>query len=118
QNISLVEHGSGVPMLQVTMIDISDLKFAEQNLRQAEGRYRSIFENAAEGIFQTTLDGRWLIVNPKLATILGYPNPAELMRCGKTKSEFYVEMSRRRELVRDIEKQGDRVGLESQTSPR
>ncbi|PYX78705.1 MAG: hypothetical protein DMG66_05110, partial [Acidobacteria bacterium] len=114
QNISLVEDGSGAPMIQGTMIDITERKFAEQNLRQAEGRYRSIFENAAEGIFQTTLDGRWLIVNPKLATILGYPNPAELMRSGKTKSEFYVEMSRRRELVRDIEKRGAIVGLESQ----
>ena len=114
QNISLVEDGSGAPMIQGTMIDITERKFAEQNLRQAEGRYRSIFENAAEGIFQTTLDGRWLIVNPKLSSILGYPNPAELMRSGKTKSEFYVEMSRRRELVRDIEKQGAIVGLESQ----
>src|SRR5438105_1672097 len=41
QNISLVEDGRRAPMIQGTMIDITERKFAEQNLRQAEGPYRS-----------------------------------------------------------------------------
>ena len=38
----------------------------------AEAKYRSIFENAVEGIFQTTPDGHYLSANPALARIYGY----------------------------------------------
>ena len=46
---------------------------------QAEDKYRSIFENAVYGIFQTSLDGRILTANPAAARILGYESPEELM---------------------------------------
>ena len=45
----------------------------------AEERYRSIFENAAEGIFRTTPEGRFLLANPALAHMLGYDSPEELI---------------------------------------
>jgi PAS domain-containing protein len=48
-------------------------------LRRAEQKYRSIFENATEGIFQTTLDGKYLSANPALARMYGYNSPAELL---------------------------------------
>ncbi|MFP5223677.1 MAG: ATP-binding protein [Acidobacteriota bacterium] len=51
----------------------------ELEARQAEEKYRSIFDNAVEGIFQTSLDGRILDANPSCARILGYDSPAELM---------------------------------------
>ena len=40
--------------------------------RRAEEQHRSIFENAIEGIFQTTPDGRYIAANPALARIYGY----------------------------------------------
>src|ERR1700689_2029568 len=43
-----------------------------QALRDAEQKYRAIFENATEGIFQTTADGRYIAANPALAEIFGY----------------------------------------------
>lgn len=46
-------------------------------LREAEEKYRSIFENAVEGIFQSR-NGRFMIVNPAMAHMLGYESPAEL----------------------------------------
>ena len=49
------------------MQDISALKRNEQELRDAEEKYRSIFENAIEGIFQTTPEGSYMSVNPALA---------------------------------------------------
>lgn len=52
---------------------------SETALRQAEEKYRNIFENAVEGIFQASLDGRFIEVNPALARIFGYETPAELM---------------------------------------
>src|SRR4028118_840155 len=51
----------------------------EEALRQAEQKYRSIFENAVEGIFQTTPDGRYQSCNPALARIYGYESPEKLL---------------------------------------
>ena len=48
-------------------------------LRQAEEKYHSIFENAVEGIFQSTPDGRFISVNPAMAKMYGYDFPQELM---------------------------------------
>jgi diguanylate cyclase (GGDEF)-like protein/PAS domain S-box-containing protein len=42
-------------------------------------QYRSLFENAVEGIYRTTPDGRYLAANPALARIYGYDSPAELI---------------------------------------
>jgi PAS domain S-box-containing protein len=48
-------------------------------LEKAEKKYRSIFENAMEGIFQSTLKGEVINANPAFARILGYENPEALM---------------------------------------
>ncbi|MGH9872238.1 MAG: PAS domain S-box protein [Pyrinomonadaceae bacterium] len=48
-------------------------------VQKAEENYRSIFENAVEGIFQSTLDGRFITANPAMARILGYESPDELI---------------------------------------
>src|ERR1019366_5091494 len=48
-------------------------------LRTAEAKYRTIFEEAVVGIFQSTPDGRYLNVNPEFARLYGYDSPAELM---------------------------------------
>ena len=50
------------------------IKVAEA-LREAEAKYRGIFENATEGIFQTTPEGRYLSANPALARMFGYDHP-------------------------------------------
>lgn len=48
-------------------------------LRQAEKKFRGIFENAVEGIFQIDLKGTFINANPSLAKILGYNSPEELI---------------------------------------
>jgi PAS domain S-box-containing protein len=50
-----------------------------RQVQQAEEKYRSIFENAIEGVFQSTPEGRFLTVNPSLARILGYESPEEVI---------------------------------------
>src|SRR5262245_27350590 len=75
--------------------EITERKRVEQELRQAEAKYRSIFENAVEGIFQTTPEGQYLSVNPALACIYGYETPDELMKSLTDISEqLYVDTSR------------------------
>jgi PAS domain S-box-containing protein len=60
--------------------DITKRKQAEEALRHSEERYRTIFQNAPLGIFRSTPEGRFLEVNPALATLLGYDSPEEVVR--------------------------------------
>ena len=53
---------------------------AEEAVRSSESKYRNIFENAVEGIFQAGPDGRYANVNPAMARMHGYPSPEEMLR--------------------------------------
>lgn len=77
QEVSLSATKSGG--LVCIVRDISSRKQAEVALKQAEERYRSIFENAVVGIYQTTPNGHYLGVNPTLAQMHGYESPEEMM---------------------------------------
>lgn len=59
--------------------EIAERKRAEGALELAEEKYRSIFENAIEGIFQSTPDGRFISANPALARMFGYDSPEQLI---------------------------------------
>jgi len=62
-----------------TVQDITERKQAEEALRKAEHKYREIFENSIEGIFQTTPEGKYLGANPALARMYGYESPEDLI---------------------------------------
>lgn len=61
--------------------DVTERKAAEEALRLAEEKYRSIFENATEGIFRTTPEWYVLAANPALAAMLGYESPGQYTAC-------------------------------------
>ena len=83
--------------------------------RRAEERYRSIFENAVEGIFQTTLEGRFLVANPALARMFGYKDPEELLAAvSSIDDELYVDPERRAEFDRLIRRHDAVSGFEAQ----
>ena len=46
---------------------------------ESEKRFRSIFDNSVDGIFQSNFDGKFIIANMAMAKMLGYNNPSELM---------------------------------------
>ncbi|MCG3136368.1 MAG: Sensor histidine kinase RcsC [Phycisphaerae bacterium] len=97
-----------------TVEDISDRRQAEQALHAAEKNYRSIFENAVEGIYQSTLDGQYLTVNPMMARILGYSSPQDLLddRIDLNR-QFYVEPGRRQQFIAVLREYGSVYGFES-----
>jgi PAS domain S-box-containing protein len=67
---------------------------------RAEAQYRSLFENAPDGIFQTDAEGRYLQVNLALARIYGYPSAAALMAAQPNATgKLYVDANRRGEFV-------------------
>jgi PAS domain S-box-containing protein len=69
-------------------------------LESAEAKYQSIFENAIEGIFQTTVDGHYLIANPMLAKIYGYPSAESLINnVTNIAHQIYVNPQRRQEFI-------------------
>ncbi|MEE9913738.1 MAG: PAS domain S-box protein [Deltaproteobacteria bacterium] len=59
--------------------NITERKKVERALLESEAKYRSIFDNAAEGIFQSTTEGQFMTVNSAMADILGYASPEDLM---------------------------------------
>jgi PAS domain S-box-containing protein len=84
-------------------------------IQRAEEKYRSIFENSVEGIFQTTLDGRYLSANPSLVRLYGYESIEELCTSfTDIGRQLYVLPDRRSKFIRLIDEQGSVSNFESQ----
>jgi diguanylate cyclase (GGDEF)-like protein/PAS domain S-box-containing protein len=94
--------------------DITERREADEALREAERRYRSIFENAIEGIYQSTPSNGYLAVNPALARMYGYDSPQELITVLRDiEHQVYVDPQRRNEFVRLMEQNGVVTNFES-----
>jgi PAS domain S-box-containing protein len=102
--------------------DITERKNTENALREAERKYASLFANAVTGIYQTTLDGRYIAANPMLARMFGYDSPEEMINevAGERglERQFYVEQGRREEFARLIREHGVLAGFESEIYKR
>ena len=73
----------------------------EKALHEAEERYRHIFENATEGIFQASIGGRFISANPALAHLHGYDSPSELIEAiGSIRDQLFRDPDLHRELIR------------------
>lgn len=78
-------------------------------LARAEARYRSVFENAIEGLYLSSPEGRFLSANPAMARLLGYATPAEMLSCvNDIQHQLYVSPARRGEFFALIQG-GDEV---------
>ena len=76
--------------------------------------YYSIFDHLVEGIFRTTPDGHYLLVNTALARIYGYDSPVELMaNITDIAHRLYVEPGRRDEFVQLMQANDTITGFES-----
>ncbi len=100
------EEGNVVASVHIAR-DITELKAVEKALKESEEKYRNIFENAMEGIFQTTPDGFYISVNPALAGMYGYDSPEELMNSITSIGEQqYVNPEERIRFKRFLEEKG------------
>lgn len=103
----------GKPAVIGTLLDITERKKTEQMLIDAEKRYRSIFENAVEGMFQATREGRLIVVNPALSRMLGYDSPEDcLTNICNLGDQHYVDPSARERLMGLLEEKGLVIGFE------
>jgi PAS domain S-box-containing protein len=98
-----------------TFMDITERKGAEGALRESEEKYRNLFENAVEGIFRTSPEGRFLIANPALARIYGYGSTEEMIESiTDLASQFYAYPEERQAFTRAMEEEGEVKGYELQ----
>ncbi|WP_293155922.1 MULTISPECIES: PAS domain S-box protein [unclassified Microcoleus] len=103
----------------IAFTDITERKQAEAALVQAEEKYRRIFENALEGIFQTAPDGTLISANPALAQIYGYDSPEELMASvNDFQRQLYVQPHRRQEFFELMQEYGTVSEFESEVYRR
>jgi PAS domain S-box-containing protein len=92
---------------------VTERSKAEAALRQAEAKYHALFDNAIEGIFQTTPEGTILAANPAMARMLGYESPEELIReRNDIARQCYADPKKREEFRSQIEKHGTVTGFE------
>ncbi|MBI3328460.1 MAG: response regulator [Nitrospinae bacterium] len=92
---------------------------AEARTQEAERSYRSIFENAVEGIYQIGPDERYMTANPALARIYGYESPQEFMATGtEVGRQLYVAPEHRLEFMQQLAEQGVVKGFESEVYRR
>lgn len=86
-----------------------------EDLRIAEENYRSIFENALEGIFQSSPEGHFINVNPALADIYGYDSPQEMLdSITDIGEQLYVDPERRVDFQEKIAQYDSVTGFQYQ----
>ena len=104
-----------IQRLPITIYAVLEKKYLEEERKQAEERFRAIYENAVEGIYQSTLEGRYLNVNPATARIYGYDFPQEMMaQVLDIKSQIYVHSQDRADFIRLLTENGKVENFEVQ----
>ncbi|MGC9089858.1 MAG: diguanylate cyclase domain-containing protein [Caldisericia bacterium] len=84
---------------------IESFKEYEEKLKESEEKYRSLFENAVEGIFQSTPDGRIINANKSFIRMLGYDSFEELQKLD-VKKDLYYNPDDRDLFLEEIHKKG------------
>jgi len=83
--------------------------------KAAAEKYRRLFENAMEGIFQIALNGKYLIVNPALVRLYGYHSETEFItRMTDAENQLYVKPHRHQELIDLLQTYEQVYGFESE----
>ncbi len=92
---------------------------SKQDIEKAEKKYRDIFEQSIEGIFQSKADhGRFITVNPSLVQLLGFEKPEELLGVQGDISRLFLHPSDWLKFRQDLDTAGRIVGFETQLTRR
>ena len=92
--------------------DLTELKVTQEELKRAEHRYRNMYQNAVQAMFQSKLSGELIRANPSYANILGYSSPEELLEHKENANRFYFNPEDRSRMMRAVKKRGSLVNYE------
>ncbi|HEX8957269.1 MAG TPA: diguanylate cyclase, partial [Burkholderiaceae bacterium] len=110
----ILDRGNALAMVML-MTDVTEQNRIKAALHAAEQKYRGIFDNAVEGLFQFETDGRYLSANPALARIYGYGSPDELLEeRNRQRDRCYAEPQRRLEFFKMLREAGKVRDFEAQ----
>ena len=88
-----------------------EIKRNEQALRRSEARYRSLVQSSVYGIYRSSLEGRFLDVNPALITMLGYGSAEEVLLLDPEKDVF-AQPEEHARLIEEFRRTGRLDGIE------
>jgi len=91
-------------MTRLTGIAI-ERKRAEKTIRASEARFRGLFENVLDGVYQVSADGEFISANPALVKMLGYDSEQDLKNLGPTRS-LYVDSAQQAEVLSALHRDG------------
>lgn len=115
RGVSIYDEAGQVAALEGFIQDITRRKRSEEAAREAEARYRSIFDNAIEGIYQSSPDGRYLDFNPALVRIYGYASAEDLTQgISDIQAQLYVAPEKRMEFIALMRESGVVRNFEAQ----
>jgi PAS domain S-box-containing protein len=96
-------------------VDITEQKKAQDALIASEEKYRSLVENAQEGFYQTTAEGKFITINKAFARILGYNFAQEVLKSvTDIPNQLYVYPQDRERLIKLVGKYGSVTNFETQ----
>ena len=98
-NVDMI-HIADKPALLTTIRDITEHKLAGEALQKSEERYRELFNNANLAIFQNTLEGKILAVNPEFARMFGYNSCEEVLTTVDNAADLFADPKRSQEIIR------------------
>jgi len=104
-----VTRGDELGVLAATLNDMADgLKRSQASLSEMAEKYRSIFEGAVEGIYQSTPEGRFLTVNAAMLRMTGYDSLEDLRtQVTDIKTQFYAFPGQREALMAALRAKGE-----------
>jgi PAS domain S-box-containing protein len=100
-------------LLAQAAISIENAKLYN-SLEESEKKYRSLYENALEGIYQSASNGRLIGANPSLARIMGYETPEEMIETDLRIDRNYVHQSDYNTLMKQLKASDQVIGFETQ----
>ena len=102
----LRDDDEGIAGYMYFLTDLTELEATRREVQKAEQRYRNMYQNALQGMFQSSLSGKLIRANPSYARILGYSSPEEVLDLKEGVLKFYFDSEDRAEMIREVQKKG------------
>jgi len=103
---TLKDENENITGFMYFLTDLTDLVATQEELKRAEKQYRSMYQNAVQGMFQSRPSGELIRANPSYARILGYDSVDEVLSLKGGANNFYFSSKDRDSMIRTVQKKG------------